>query len=67
MARRYVNVRAREMPAVIASALFQGEWAKDAAEIADVTKERVLLFIQGLSFLILGTICQAPIIIREFF
>ena len=67
MARRYANIPYYEMPKLLCVAIYRGTSAKNAAETTKLTGEKALTFTQGLSFLILGTLFQLPMVLRELF
>jgi hypothetical protein len=64
MASRYTNVYLTQIPTVMISSLWRGDAARDASDISDLTKEKALSILQGLSFLVVGFILRtAPAIV----
>ena len=65
LASRYVNVPVWQVPAMLVTALWRGETAKDAAQIGDdLVRERGINIIQGLAFLLVGFVLRSlPVIV----
>lgn len=66
MARPYVKVPIRQLPAALISALHKGEDAKAMVEIAEMAGSRPLDFVQGLAFASLGIALQFLGVLIEF-
>jgi hypothetical protein len=67
MANRYINQPFWAIPLLILSSLFRGERATEAVELFNLSGDRTLLALQGLSFLTLGFVLRTiPSVIKLF-
>jgi len=67
MANQIINVRTRQVPRVMLSALWQGEFAKAAELIHSLSKERVRKSLQGLAFIAFGFVISFLIMLLQLF
>ena len=68
LASRYVKVPVWQVPLVLLTAFWRGEYAKDAAIIGEkLAKERGINILQGLTFLLIGFSLRSVTAIADLF